>query len=141
MRELVAYFITEVAYPCVVTGLPKLLHPFCVPDCLFCATIPHTVVMTQPSQSAFSEQRVHTGRLAQYMESALDMLSCHDLPRIRRMVLRWFVWLLSSLFYPVWHISLSYSSVLTLHTAIFCLHASTARGLPTLESLEMILLR
>ena len=50
-----------------------------------------------PSQSALSEQRVHTGRLAQYMESALEIFSCHDLPRIRRMLLMWFVELLSIL--------------------------------------------
>ena len=35
---------------------------------------------SQQSQSALSEQRVHTGRLARYMESALDIFSCHDVP-------------------------------------------------------------
>ena len=45
-------------------------------------SILHTVVMTQPSQSALSEQRVHTGRLAQHMESAFDTLSCRDLPSV-----------------------------------------------------------
>ena len=79
------HILSQKSHPCVVSGLLELLHSFCVPDCLVCGTTLHTVVMTKPSQSALSEQRVHTGRLAQYMESALDMFSCHDLPMIRRM--------------------------------------------------------
>ena len=89
--------------------------------------------MTQPSQSALSEQRVHTGRLVQYMESALDIFSCHDLPRIRRMLLRLFVELLIILS------CLAYIAVIHQCTGIADCHplsSPTARGLPTLESLD-----
>ena len=98
--------------------------PSACPIVFLCVTILHTVVMTQPSHSALSEQRVHTGRLAHYMESALDIFSCHDLPRIRRMLLRWFLELLSilSCLAYVVYISLLYSSVLALQTPIVCLH-------------------
>ena len=60
-RAGVTYFITEVAS---MRGLRSagiaalLLHA----RLSFFVTILHTVVMAQPSQSALSEQRIHTGR-------------------------------------------------------------------------------
>ena len=118
----VTYFITEVASMRGLrsAGIAALI-------------LTQEGVMTQPSQSALSEQRVHTGRLAQYMESALDICSCHDLPRIRRMLLRWFVELLSILS------CLAYVAVIQQCTGIVDCHllsSPTARGLSTLESLD-----
>ena len=63
------------------------------------------------------------------MESALEIFSCHDLPRIRRMLLGWFVELLSILSCP------AYIAVIQQCTGIADCHL-LARDLPTLESLD-----
>ena len=107
--------------------------PSACPIVFLGVTILHTVVVTHPSQSALSEQRVHTGRLKQYRASALDICSFHDVPRIQRMLLRWSVELLSILS------CLEYIAVIQQCTGIIDCHilsSSTAQSLPTLESLD-----
>ena len=133
----VTYFITEVASMRGLrsAGIAALLLRARLS---FCVTILHTIVMIQPSQSALSEQRVRTGRLAQHMEPALDIFSCHDLPRIRRVLLRWFVELFSILS------CLAYIAVKQQCTGIADCHllsSPTVRGLPTLESLDEHIMR
>ena len=85
---------------------------FTIEDVFRNATIIHTADMTQPSQSALSKQSVHTGKTSTRQESALVTLSSQDMPRMRRMLLRWNVLhLLSCLAYVV-HVSLPCSNVL-----------------------------
>ena len=86
---------------------------------------------TQPSQSALSEQRAHNGRLAQYMESTLDIFLVMICPGYDGCLIRWFVELLSI---PS---CLAYIAVMQQCTGIaYChlLSSPTARSLPTLES-------
>ena len=75
------------------------------------ATILHTADMTQPSQSALSKQSVHTGKTSTSQTSALVILSCQDILRIRRMFLRWNVLSLLSCPAYVVRVSLPYINV------------------------------
>ena len=108
----VTYVITEVAS-----------------DCLFCVTILHTVVITQPSQSAFSEQRVHTGSTIHGISVGHFFLSrsaqdTTDASQVVRGAVEYSI--LSGIYRchtaAYWHCRLS------------SLSSSTARSLPTLES-------
>ena len=84
-----------------------------VDDVFWNATILHTTYMTQPSQSALSKQK-DTGKNSTVQDISVGYLnlSCQDIPRIRRILLRWNVLSLLSCPAYVVHVSLPYSNVL-----------------------------
>ena len=102
-------FVSQVRAACGSSAQSQLT----VEDVFWNATILHTADMTQPSQSALSISRVYIlGRPARDRTSALVTLSCQDITRIRRMLLRWNALSLLSCPAYVVHVSLPYSNVL-----------------------------
>ena len=87
---------------------------FTIEDVFLNGNIIHKADMTQPSQSALRcLSRVYIlGRPARDRTSALVTLSSQDMPRIRRMLLRWNVLNLLSCPAYVVHVSIPYSNVL-----------------------------
>ena len=101
-------FISQVR---AASGSPPQ-YQLTVEDVFWDATILHTTNMTQPTQSALSEQGVHSGKTGTRQDISVGYLSCQDMPRIRRMLLRWNELSLLSCPAYVVHVSLPYSNVL-----------------------------
>ena len=97
------------------------------------ANILHTANMTQPPQSALSKQSVHTGKTrTRHGIRALVTSSCQDVPRIRRMLLRWNV--LSFLSCPAYVVHFSLPMCwLHRHCRMPYLSSLTDWGVSTLE--------
>ena len=83
-----------------------------VEDVFWDATILHTANMTQPTQSALSEQGVHSGKTGTRQDISVGYFVLQDMLRIRRMLLRWNELSLLSCPAYVVHVSLPYSNVL-----------------------------
>ena len=101
-------FVWQVRAACGSSAQSQLT----VEDVFWNATILHTADMTQQSQSALSEQGVHSGKTSTRRDISVGYFSCQNITRIRRMRLRWNE--LSLLACPAYivHVSLPYSNVL-----------------------------
>ena len=83
-----------------------------VEDVFWNATILHTADMTQPSQSALSEQSVHTGKTRTRQDISVDYFVLPGYSHDTAMLLRWNELSLLSCPAYVVHVSLPYSNVL-----------------------------
>ena len=123
----------------------------CIENVFWDAAILQAVDMPQTTQPVLSEQGEHAWKVSS--GQALDTLTCQDMPRIRRMLLRWKELSLFSCLAYVVHVSLPYISVLTtqaLYTTILVFpvslglvhisevrRASVAAAFPILLSVSM----